>query len=98
MPSSLLQSDGGAFIHMIMVGTYTRHSCGGLRLVKIQNKINAQRILWAVKLWNMKDGCFTKQVANSLIGVNDGEYFGLDILKADKTNMTFHTKDNFIQN
>ena len=47
-------------------------SCGGLRLVKIQNKINAQRILWAVKLWNMKDGCFTKQVANSLIGVNDG--------------------------
>ena len=24
MPSSLLQSDGGAFIHMIMVGTFTR--------------------------------------------------------------------------
>ena len=23
MPSSLLQSDGGAFIHMIMVGTFT---------------------------------------------------------------------------
>ena len=70
-------------------------SCGGLRLFKIQNKINAQRILWAVKLWNMKDGCFTKQVANSLIGVNDGGYFGLDFLKADKTNMTFHTKDKF---
>ena len=24
MPSSLLQSDGGAFIHMIMVGTFTK--------------------------------------------------------------------------
>ena len=70
-------------------------SCGGSRLVKIQNKINVQRILWAVKLWKMKDGCFTKQVANSLIGVNDGGYFGLDFLKADKTNMTFHTKDKF---
>ena len=70
-------------------------SCGGLRLVKIQNKINTQRILLAVKLWNVKDGCFTKQVANSLIGVNDGGYFGLDFLKADKTNMTFHTKDKF---
>ena len=70
-------------------------SCGGLRLVKIQNKINAQRILWTVKLWNMKDGWFTKQVADSLIGVNGGGYFGLDFLKADKTNMTFHTKDKF---
>ena len=68
-------------------------SCGGLRPVKIQNKINAQRILWAVKLWNMKDGCFTKQVTNSLIGVNKRGYFGSDFLKADKTNMTFHTKD-----
>ena len=70
-------------------------SCGGLKLVKILNRRNAQRILWAVKLWNMEDGCFTKQVANSLIGVNDGGYFGLDFLKADKTNMNFHTKDKF---
>ena len=66
-------------------------SCGGLRLVKIQNKINAQKILWTVKLWSMKDGCFKKQVANSLTGVNGGGYFGLDFLKEDKTNMTFHT-------
>ena len=43
----------------------------------------------------MKDCCFTKQVANSLIGVNNGGYFGLDFLKADKTNMTIHTKDKF---
>ena len=70
-------------------------SCEGLRLVKIQNKINAQRILWALKPWNMKDGCFTKQAANSLIGVNDGRYFGLDFLKADNTNMTFHTQNKF---
>ena len=70
-------------------------SCGGLRLVKIQNKINTQRILWTVKLWNMKDGCFAKQVADSLIRVNDGGCFGLDFLQADKTNMTFHTKDKF---
>ena len=48
-----------------------------------------------VKLLSMKDGCFTKQVANSLIGVNGGGHFGLDFLKADKTNMTFHTKDKF---
>ena len=26
MPSSLLQSDGGAFIHMIMIGTFTNLS------------------------------------------------------------------------
>ena len=69
------------------------NSCGGLRPVKIQNKINAQRILWTVKLWNMKYGCFTKQLANPLIVVNDGEYFGF--LKADKTKMTFHAKDTF---
>ena len=69
--------------------------CGGLTPVKIQNKLNAQRILWAVKLRNMKDGCFTKQVVNSLIGVNCGGYFGSDFLKADKTNMTFSTKDKF---
>ena len=43
----------------------------------------------------MKDGCFTKQVANSLIGVNDRGYFGLDFLKADKISMTLHTKDKF---
>ena len=43
----------------------------------------------------MKDSCFTKLVANSLIAVNDGGYFGLDFFKADKTNMTFHTKDKF---
>ena len=30
-----------------------------------------------------------------MIGVNDGGHFGLDFLKADKTNMTFHTKDKF---
>ena len=47
-------------------------SCGGLRPVKMQNKINAQRILWTVKLWNMKEGCFAKQVVNSLIGVKNG--------------------------
>ena len=70
-------------------------SCGGLRLVKIRNKINAQRVLWAAKLRYMKDGCFTKQVVNLLIGVNDGGYFDLDFLKADKINMTFHAKDKF---
>ena len=42
----------------------------------------------------MKDGCFTKQVANSLIGVNGAGYFGLGFLKADKTNLQ---KTNFIQ-
>ena len=51
--------------------------------------------VWVVKLWNMKDGRFIKQVANSLIGVNDERYFGLDFLKADKTNITFHTNDKF---
>ena len=43
---------------------------------------------------NMKDGCFTKQVAKSLTGVNDGGYFGLDF-KADKTNMIFYAKEKF---
>ena len=36
-----------------------------------------------------------KTSSYSLIGVNGGGYFGLDFLKADKTNMTFHTKDKF---
>ena len=71
-------------------------SCGGLRPVKKQNKINAQRILWTVKLWNMKYGCFTKQLANLLMVVNDAGYFGLDFLKADKTKMTFMQKTTFI--
>ena len=43
----------------------------------------------------MKDGCFTKQVVNSMIGVNSGGYFGLDFLNAYKNDITFHKKDKF---
>ena len=42
MPSSLLQSDGGAFIHMIMVGTFTllfSHNKKSVSPIFLQNLI-----------------------------------------------------------
>ena len=56
-------------------------------MIDIQNKITTQRIKWLFDLIKLDSEDFTKVVANKVMGKFNAGYEGLDIFKADITEM-----------
>ena len=56
-------------------------------MIDIQNKITTQRIKWLFDLIKLDSKDFTKVVANKVMGKFNAGYEGLDIFKADITEM-----------
>ena len=68
---------------------------GGLNLIDIENKITTQRIKWLFDLIKLDSEDFTKVVANKVMGKFNAGYEGLDIFKADITEMKPKSTDHF---
>ena len=68
---------------------------GGLNLIDLQNKITTQRIKWLLDLIKLDSRDFTKVVANKVMGKFNAGYEGLDIFKADITEMNPKSTDYF---
>ena len=69
----------------------------GLELVKMQNKITLQKIVWLFKLCSMEQACFTKVVAEEQIGHFEAGYHGLDFLKTNSDCFLIHSNDKFYE-
>ena len=64
-------------------------------MIDIQNKITTQRIKWLFDLIKLDSEDFTKVVANKVMGKFNAGYEGLDIFKADITEMNPKSTDHF---
>ena len=64
-------------------------------MIGIQNKITTQRIKWLFELIKLDSEDFTKVVANKVMGKFNAGHEGLDIFKADITEMKPKSADHF---
>ena len=64
-------------------------------MIYIQNKITTQRIKWLFDLIKLDSEDFTKVVANKVMEKFNAGYEGLDIFKADITEMNPKSTDHF---
>ena len=62
---------------------------------RLRNKITTQRIIWLFDLIKLGSEDFTKVVANKVMGKFNAGYDGLDIFKADITEMKPKSTDHF---
>ena len=67
-------------------------------MIDIENKITTQRIKWLFDLIKLDPEDFTKVVANKVMGKFNARYEGLDIFKADITEMKPKSTDHFYRN
>ena len=64
-------------------------------MIDIENKITTQRIKWLFDLIKPDSKDFTKVAANKVMGKFNAGYEGLDIIKANITEMKPKSTDHF---